>query len=628
MLNPTASRGSARSRAQQAEHRSADDGQVGSGHRQQVGESGRPEIGFDLSGQPAGVAHRQPGQQPGRRRRQHPGRLAQTGAEPTGHDLPPRWLRRVPRRAAHPEHGDGEVATPGRGEQPLGRDELAGQQPVPPRRRGYQQDAAADRPPPVADLGLPDGAGHQNLGRAVRPGSVRRRPDRVRIVGHLDAQGGRGTAFGRRRQGMLGHQHRVRGDHHPGGQRTAGHGPHRRRAAAAQRDRGDHGGHHRQPGRNRRPEEDPEQHDGPGGHGRRHQPEVGRAASGVHVDARVRITARVRTTANDGPPHTVTSARSWANRRSPMPSISRSCSTCANRPLRVRQSRMRCTVTGPIPGSPSSWSAVARLRLIVPAGAPAAPGADAGPPRSRSAARGGIGCGRYTDRHLLPVADPAGQVELGEIGAGQGSTGRRHRVGDPRTRRHLDQPRVADLARDIDHERRRRGLGHRCGAGRRLRTTGRGGLARSRRFGERDHGREAAHGLRLRTLPPHTDRGEHRGRDRHQSERRGAGAPRVDARPEPAQRPDPIPPRPGANPADPGPPRCGIGVADRPALRRVDVGPPLVQRYRRGCRVRAPTDGSSSVDHGGRGRGGPSTAVSRLGGGDGLESFMASTLGR
>ena len=51
-----------------------------------------------------------------------------------------------------------------------------------------------------------------------------------------------------------------------------------------------------------------------------------------------------------------------------MPSTSRSWSTVAKRPLRVRHSTIRCAVTGPTPGRASSCSTVAAFRSSGPAG--------------------------------------------------------------------------------------------------------------------------------------------------------------------------------------------------------------------------------------------------------------------
>ena len=72
-----------------------------------------------------------------------------------------------------------------------------------------------------------------------------------------------------------------------------------------------------------------------------------------------------------------------------MPRTASSSSTAANGPLAVRCSTMACAVAGPMPGSASSSSTVARLRSIGPAGAvdPAAAARPAGPPRRPPARR-------------------------------------------------------------------------------------------------------------------------------------------------------------------------------------------------------------------------------------------------
>ena len=63
-----------------------------------------------------------------------------------------------------------------------------------------------------------------------------------------------------------------------------------------------------------------------------------------------------------------------------MPSTSRSWSTVAKRPLRVRHSTIRCAVTGPTPGRASSCSTVAAFRSSGPAGPlPPPPVAGTGP---------------------------------------------------------------------------------------------------------------------------------------------------------------------------------------------------------------------------------------------------------
>ena len=123
------------------------------------------------------------------------------------------------------------------------------------------------------------------------------------------------------------------------------------------------------------------------------------------------------------------------------PSISRSCSTRAKRPLRLRHSTMCWAVTGPTPGSVSSCATLAVLRSIFAAG-PARlrprSRADPAPPARRRAARGRltgrVGRGRNADRDLLAVDDPAREVEPGQIDARPRATGgrRAHRPPAPR----------------------------------------------------------------------------------------------------------------------------------------------------------------------------------------------------
>ena len=132
------------------------------------------------------------------------------------------------------------------------------------------------------------------------------------------------------------------------------------------------------------------------------------------------------------PDHTATSPRSCANLRSPIPSTSRSCSTRVNRPCWARQSRMRCAVTGPMPGSASSCCRVARFRSTRPAPADAGGrprGRDPGPAGpDRSAPRGRLRRLRHPYRELLAVGHLAGQVEPEQVGT------RKRTAGDRRAR--------------------------------------------------------------------------------------------------------------------------------------------------------------------------------------------------
>ena len=148
--------------------------------------------------------------------------------------------------------------------------------------------------------------------------------------------------------------------------------------------------------------------------------------------------------------HTVTSGRRSARVASPMPDTSPSSSTTLKRPLAVRQSRIRCASTGPMPGSPSSCSSVAVLRST---SAPAAPGA--------VPAEGGAGSGSDVlaaarDHDLLAVDDRPGQVHARRVAGGCHPAGGVHSIRDPCTGRQLDQPGPAHGSRDVHQDDRRR----------------------------------------------------------------------------------------------------------------------------------------------------------------------------
>ena len=125
----------------------------------------------------------EPGKQPGRGRRQHAGG-APAARRAARRPRTATTAARVDhtRRAADPQHGHGEVAPAGRGEQPLGGGGLAGQQPVPPLGRRDQQHPAAGHPAPAADLGLPDRAAISTCVAPPACAAVAGGPDRVRVV--------------------------------------------------------------------------------------------------------------------------------------------------------------------------------------------------------------------------------------------------------------------------------------------------------------------------------------------------------------------------------------------------------------------------------------------------------------
>ena len=180
---------------------------------------------------------------------------------------------------------------------------------------------------------------------------------------------------------------------------------------------------------------------------------------------------------------------------------------------------------------------MAALRSILPP-------ADVGPhplgaaprrSRPRGRRRGRVGRRRDSDRHLLAVADPAGQVELGQVGAGQ----RRRRP--PRARRRPGQPSGTSTSpgrRTLPDTLTtsgagggvgRRGAVPRAAAGSAPLRIRRGGAALRRRCAERGDGRAGLPPVSAcGRSDPDTDRGQHRGRGRHQRQRGGAGSARVD----------------------------------------------------------------------------------------------------
>ncbi len=126
--------------------------------------------------------------------------------------------------------------------------------------------------------------------------------------------------------------------------------------------------------------------------------------------------ARPRPASLDGLPdadHGVTRSRSCSTRAGPIPGIASRSSTERKGPCAWRQSTIFCAVTGPIPGSSSSWSTVALARLTLvgcaggrlPSPLPGTRRGPARPPaaRRRPARRGSRGQGRPGGSDRLPA---------------------------------------------------------------------------------------------------------------------------------------------------------------------------------------------------------------------------------
>jgi hypothetical protein len=283
------------------EHGAGQDREIRPGDREEVGEPGGAEVVVNLLGEGAGVADGQAGQQPGLGGRQRAGGDPQARAQAACRRLPPRRVCDVVRDIPHPQHRDGEIVAIRRGEQTLGRDGLAWQQPLPALSGREQQHPAPTAPAPRAGGGRHHVGGHDD----PRRGGPRlaRGAQRPRIVAQHDPQGGRRAPERLLVQWMRGDQEGVGRDDDPGRGRRARRGEQDRRAMPTAGERG--GDARDQPARDR-PEPQPEQHHRPGGGRGRDQPEV---------DGRV-LGGRAH--------QTVTRSRSCWNRRSPMPSISRS----------------------------------------------------------------------------------------------------------------------------------------------------------------------------------------------------------------------------------------------------------------------------------------------------------------
>ena len=109
-------------------------------------------------------------------------------------------------------------------------------------------------------------------------------------------------------------------------------------------------------------------------------------------------------------------------------------------------------VTGPMPGSVSSCSAVARLRSI----GPPAPAGGPGSAAAAIAARRRLAPDRDVD--LVAVVERRGEVELPiglrDVDPRPEPACRAHRVADPRPRGQAEHARVGDRAADLDDHRR------------------------------------------------------------------------------------------------------------------------------------------------------------------------------
>jgi hypothetical protein len=114
--------------------------------------------------------------------------------------------------------------------------------------------------------------------------------------------------------------------------------------------------------------------------------------------------------------HTATSGAIAANSFSPMPWTSRSPATLVNGPTSSRWATMRAARTGPIPGSSSRSSAVARLRSSVPSGRRAETG-EAGTAASLAAATGGAGPGTSS---CSPSARGRARLSASSAASGRG----------------------------------------------------------------------------------------------------------------------------------------------------------------------------------------------------------------
>ena len=141
---------------------------------------------------------------------------------------------------------------------------------------------------------------------------------------------------------------------------------------------------------------------------------------------------------------------SW-RRRSPG-SGARRRSRMASRP---GASRIFWTVTGPTPGSASSWSAVAWLRSTGPVAAPAPAGPLAvgppavGPVDPGASSRDGT---RTRSPSLRVAARLSCSLRPGGVDPGTVAAGRREQVADPRPDGQPEDARVGDRPDDLDHD--------------------------------------------------------------------------------------------------------------------------------------------------------------------------------
>ena len=141
---------------------------------------------------------------------------------------------------------------------------------------------------------------------------------------------------------------------------------------------------------------------GPGRDGDRYEPKIGQCGSRL-----------------GGGGHTRTCGAIWAYVFGPIPSTSCNSSTRLNRRCSVRQAMIRSAVTGPTPGSVSSWLAVAEFRSIWPPVSPPPAVVAPPPPELRSAAPHRLGEPVVPMKTCWP--SPSGWARLISPGSAEGS---------------------------------------------------------------------------------------------------------------------------------------------------------------------------------------------------------------
>ena len=288
---------------QQAEHGAGHDRQVGPRHGSQVREPRGAEVVVQLGRHRARVADGKPGQQRGGGLRQDACRRTQPLAQRACATLPPGRRADVARLTARPEHADGQVGSRRGREQPVGDHRLTGQHGRPPRRRRDQQYASGAHPPPTCDLRCAQRRRDRDLGR-----SGSRRAQRPRVVPDDEVQRRGRPALGCGPQRVPVQDERVGRDHEPRRGRASRRPGKRgsRPPSAPQRDHQHQDAECDGRAATTRAGFETEEHRRPHGGCRRHQPQI------------------CRPRRNDERGHIRTNPRSWANRRSPMPSTSRS----------------------------------------------------------------------------------------------------------------------------------------------------------------------------------------------------------------------------------------------------------------------------------------------------------------